>query len=401
VDTNGIITTVAGNGSANYAGDGGPATNAGVSGPYGVALDGVGNLYIADTGNNRIRRVDTNGTISTVAGNGSRTYAGDGGAATNASLYSPYGVALDTTGNMYIADSSNNRIRMVGTNGIVSTVAGKAGRGYSGDGGTATNASLNYPYGVALDSLGNLYIADNGNNRIRIVCTNGIIATVAGKTGGGYSGDGGAATNASLYTPAGVAVDALGNLYIADSSNNRIRRVDANGIITTVAGNGSRTYAGDGGAATNASLSSPESVAVDAWGDLYIADTFNDRIREVFPPGGPTLALRRVNADNGGNYTVIVTSPYGSVTSAVAVLMITIPRTPPQIIVTDASFGVLSNQFGFNVSGAFGQTIVVDGSTNLADWLPLNTSIMSGSLIYFSDPGWTNFPCRFYRARLP
>jgi sugar lactone lactonase YvrE len=401
VDTNGIITTVAGNGSSGYSGDGGAATNAGVDGPYGVAVDGVGNLYIADTGDNRIRKVDTNGVITTVAGNGSGTYAGDGGAATNASLNSPYGVALDSLGNLYIADTYNSRVRMVGTNGIITTVAGKSGYGYSGDGGAATNASLNSPYGVALDSLGNLYIADNGNNRIRIVRTNGIIATVAGKGGGDYSGDGGAATKASLNAPGGVAVDALGNLFIADSSNNRIRRVDANGIITTVAGNGSRTYAGDGGASTNASLNYPEGVALDSFYNLYIADTFNDRIRKVPPLGYPTLALPNVSADNAGNYMVVITSPYGSVTSAVAVLTVTIPRTPPQIITGDASFGFRTNYFGFNVSGAFGQTIVVDGSTDLVVWAPLFTNTVVGNPFYFCDPASTNYPSRFYRARLP
>ena len=161
VDTNGIITTIAGNGSRAYSGDGGAATNASLASPYGVALDGSGDLYIADSGNNRIRKVDISGTITTVAGNGNGKYAGDGVAATNASLYAPSGVAFDMAGNLHIADSSNNRVRKVDTNGTITTVAGKAGAAYSGDGGAATNANLNYPSGVAFDVVGNLYIADS------------------------------------------------------------------------------------------------------------------------------------------------------------------------------------------------------------------------------------------------
>ena len=244
-------------------------------------------------------------------------------------------------------------------------------------------------------------LADYYNNRIRRVATNGIITTVAGSGSAGYSGDGGTATNAHLHNPCGVALDAMGNLYLADALNNRIRKVDTNGIITTVAGNGSPTYSGDGGTATNASLHGPTGVALDAFGNLYIADTANNRIRKVLPPGYPTLALANVNANNAGNYTVVVTSPYGSVTSAVAVLTVTIPHTPPQIIIGDASFGFLTNYFGFNLSGAVGQTIVVDGSTDLVDWTPLFTNTVGSSPFYFFDPAWTNYPSRFYRARLP
>ena len=177
-----------------------------------------------------------NGIITTVAGGGS---GGDGSAATNASLGSPYGVAVDASGNLFIADIGNQRIREVSTNGIITTVAGNGAYGYSGDGGAATNASLGYPDGVAVDASGNLFIADNLNSSIRKVSTNGVITTVAGNGTYGYSGDGGAATNANLHFPSGVAVDASGNLFIADSFNHRIRRVSTNGIITTVAGGGS------------------------------------------------------------------------------------------------------------------------------------------------------------------
>src|SRR5437762_4140887 len=266
------INTVAGGG----AGDGGDATSANLNSPAGVALDASGNLYIADLGNERIRKVAAaTGIITTVAGNGVFGFAGDGGAATNANLSVPSGVAVDASGNLYIADNSNHRIRKVtAATGIITTVAGNGSPSFAGDGGAATSASLNSPSGVALDASGNLYIADFFDNRIRKVdAASGIITTVAGNGSFGFAGDGGAATNASLSGPAGVAVDAGGNLYIAAYSNHRIRKVDAaTGIITTMAGNGNPTFAGDGGAATSASVYVPTGVALDASGNLYIAD---------------------------------------------------------------------------------------------------------------------------------
>jgi hypothetical protein len=198
-----------------------------------------------------------------------------------------------------------------------------------------------------------------------------------------------------------VVLDAFGNLYIADQYNNRIRKVDTNGIITTVAGNGGATYAGDGGAATNACLYYPRGLAFDAFGSLYIADAYNNRIRKVPLAGLPIFSLPSVSVTNAGNYTVIITSPYGSVTSAVATLTVTIPRTTPQIIASGTNFGFATNQFGFNISGAFGQTIVVDGSTNLVDWTPLFTNTAGNDPFYFFDPASTNLSWRFYRARLP
>jgi uncharacterized protein (TIGR03437 family) len=284
VNPSGIISTVAGNGAYKFAGDGGPATSASLSYPHDVAVDAAGNLYIADTGNNRVRKVSPSRIISTVAGNGTWGFSGDGGPATSASLYGPSAVALDASGNLYIADWVNNRIRKVSPSGIISTVAGNGVAGFSGDGGPATSASLNRPAGIAVDAAGNLYIADSWNNRIRKVSPSGIISTVAG--GGPALGDGGPATSASLSNPSGVAVDALGNLYIADWANNRIRKVSPSGIISTVAGNGVRGFSGDGGPATSASLYYPSGVAVDAAGNLYIADADNDRVRELWatPP---------------------------------------------------------------------------------------------------------------------
>jgi trimeric autotransporter adhesin len=279
----GIISTVAGTGSSGSSGDGGQASSAALRNPYGVALDASGNIYIADTYNHRIRMVTkSTGIISTVAGTGSSGYSGDGGQATSVALRSPQGVAVDASGNIYIADTDNERIRMVTkSTGIISTVAGTGSYGYSGDGGQATSAALSYPRGITVDASGNIYIADNSNHRIRMVTkSTGIISTVAGTGSYSYSGDGGQATSAALYYPYGVALDASGNIYIADTYNNRIRMVTkSTGIISTVAGTGSFSYSGDGGQATSAVLKYPYGVAVDASGNIYIADTYNNRIR--------------------------------------------------------------------------------------------------------------------------
>jgi trimeric autotransporter adhesin len=281
--SNGIINTVAGTGSSGYSGDGGQATSAALNYPRGITADTSGNIYIADTYNNRIRMVTkSTGIISTVAGSGSYGYSGDGGQATSSTLYNPRTVATDESGNIYIADSANYRIRMVTkSTGIISTVAGTGYSGYSGDGGQATSAALNYPYGVAVDASGNIYIADTYNHRIRMVTkSTGIISTVAGTGYSGYSGDGGQATSAALYYSCGVAVDASGNIYIADTDSYRIRMVTkSTGIISTVAGTGSYSYSGDGGQATSATLYNPRGVTIDASGTIYVADAGNNRIR--------------------------------------------------------------------------------------------------------------------------
>ena len=342
VDVYGVITTVAGNGSPYYTGDGGVATNAGID-PHGVAVDGMGNIFIADTYNNRIRKVDTNGIINTVAGKSSAGFSGDGGAATNATLYYPFGVAVDTNGNLFIADSYNHRIRKVDTNGIINTVAGKSSAGFSGDGGAATNANLNRPKSVVLDGAGNLFIADVLNERVRKVDVYGVITTVAGNGSQYYSADGGVATNAGI-NPYGLAVDGYGDVLIADSGNNRIRQVDPYGIITTVAGNGSSGFTGDGMVATNASLNMPYGVAMDGYGRILIADTLNYRLRRFGQ--GPTLVLDRLAVADAGNYTLVVSSSFGSVTSVVATLTVLFP---PSILVPPASQSIT---WGSNVTFA-------------------------------------------------
>ena len=294
VDAAGVITTVAGGGrrgNSGYSGDGGPAVAAQLYNPFDVALDGAGNLYIADTRNQRIRKVDAAGVISTVAGDGTWGYGGDGGAAVAARLAGPSAVAVDGAGNLYISDRGSDRIRKVDSAGVISTVAGTGRSGYSGDGGAAVAAQLQDPGAVALDGAGNLYFSDQSNQRIRKVDAAGVISTVAGDGTEGFGGDGGPATAAQLRWPSGVALDGAGNLYIGDGSNQRIRKVDSAGVITTVAGDGTEGYGGDGGAATAAQLDNPGRVAVDGAGNLYIADRFNNRIRRVRPPAMPPPSI--------------------------------------------------------------------------------------------------------------
>ena len=303
VSPSGIITTYAGTGGASgYSGDGGPATSSRLNSPSCVALSSSGSLYIADTLNSLIRLVSTTGIIMSYAGTGIAGYSGDGGPATLAKLNSPYGVAVASSGSLYIADRLNNVIRLVSPTGIITTYAGSFLQGYSGDGGAATNAKLNSPIGVALSSSGSLCIADTANMVIRLVSTTGIITTIAGYNQGtyaGYGGDGGPATSALLNAPKGVAVSSSGSLYIADTGNNVIRLVSPTGIITAYAGSGQGSgYDGDGGAATGARLSSPGGVALSSSGSLYIADSYNMVIRVV----SSSCAAGYYNSCAGGSF---------------------------------------------------------------------------------------------------
>jgi sugar lactone lactonase YvrE len=281
------ISTVAGSGTVGSSGDNGPATSAKLHYPEGVAVDSSGNIYFADTDNQVIREVDTSGTITRVAGIvGSSGYNADSIPATTAKLNYPDGVTVDVSGNLYIADSYNHCIRMV-SGGTITTVAGTHGSpGYFGDGGSATSAQLYYPEGVAVDSSGNIYIADTDNQVIRKVDhTSHNISTVAGNGTAGYIGDGAAATSAELRYPNGVAVDASGNIYIADGGNIVVRKVDATSqTIMTVAGNGSSGDTGDSGPASAAEINYPNGVAVDSAGNLYLS-TGNNVVRKVDASG--------------------------------------------------------------------------------------------------------------------
>jgi hypothetical protein len=324
----GTIATIAGNGTACSAstaacGDGGTAASANLNGPFGVAVDGAGNVYIADSSDNRIREV-SGGTITTIAGNGTAcspatAACGDGGTATSANLNAPLGVAVDGAGNVYIGDSSDHRIREV-SGGTITTIAGNgtacsASTAACGDGAAATSANLNEPSGVAVDGAGNVYIVDGFDHRIREIAS-GMITTIAGNgtacsPSTAACGDGAAATSANLSFPTGVAVDGAGNVYIADSVDHRIRRVSG-GTITTIAGNGTAcspptAACGDGGAATSANLNIPAGVAVDGAGNVYVADDSDNRIRwlagpQAGPPGasGTTGAAGPTGASGGG-----------------------------------------------------------------------------------------------------
>lgn len=283
LDLKGVITRIAGTSRLGYYGDGGAAASAQFNVPEGVAVDSAGNIYVADVHNNRVRRI-SNGVVTTVAGGGS-AIPGDGGPATNAFLFAPNGVAVDAAGNLYIADSGNNRVRMVSASGTITTLAGTGTAGFSGDNGLALNAQLNSPEYVAVDGAGILYISDTGNNRIRRVSPTGTITTLAGNGGAGFSGNNGPAVNAALNGPEGVAVDSAGNVFILDSNNLRVRKVSSTGVITTVAGTGVNGNSGDGGLAISAQLSESYGLAIDSFGNLFIASYNSQSIREVSAGG--------------------------------------------------------------------------------------------------------------------
>ncbi|MEX0730375.1 MAG: SMP-30/gluconolactonase/LRE family protein, partial [Aquisalimonadaceae bacterium] len=397
-----VIHTVAGTGNRGYSGDGGPATAARLAMPADVAVDAAGHLYIADSWNHRIRRVSPDGVITTLAGTGNGGYAGDGGPATAAQLRHPDGVAVDAAGHLYIADFGNHRIRRVSPDGVITTVAGTGIGGYSGDGGPAAAARLYYPSGVAIDAAGYLYIADEGNYRIRRVSPDGVITTVAGNGNWGQSGDGGPATEAPLVGAGSVTVDAAGHLYIADSWNHRIRRVGPDGMITTVAGTGNAGFSGDDGPAAAAQLNNPAGVAVDAAGYLYIADVGNGRIRRVSPDGvittvagtdntgfagdgGPATAAwfswpRRIAVDAAGHlyiadgsnerirrvrlgYMAMSALAANSVPSADGTRLYTFDTTGRHLATVDTISGAAVYEFDYDAAGRL--ITVTDGDGNL------------------------------------
>jgi type IX secretion system substrate protein len=277
------ISTIAGNGLTGYTGDGGPATAAKLNRPYCVYVDAAGNMFIGDVAQELVRKVSSAGIISTFAGGG--VGLGDGGPATAAQIFNPTGITGDAAGNIYIADAASDRVRMVNTAGIIYTFAGTGLAGHGGDGLPATAATFTTPTGLAIDGAGNIFISAYGDSRVRKVAPSGIITTLAGDGTPGFSGDGSPATAAELHSPWGIAADAAGNVYITDVINNDVRKVSVSGIITTMAGNDTMGFRGDGGPATAAEFDEPYGVAVDATGNVYVLDQANERIRKINTSG--------------------------------------------------------------------------------------------------------------------
>ena len=407
----GVISTVVGNGTNGSTGDGGLATDAEIR-PNGVTVDNAGNIYIADLAKSVIRKVNTAGIITTVAGTGDgRTiFTGDGVPATTSTIYlgsNHDGIAVDAQSNLYIADAGHHRVRKVDAQGIISTVAGNGKQGFSGDGGPATSASLWSPSGVAVDGLGNLYIADSLNARIRKVDSNGNISTVAGNGSFGTAGDGGPAMDASLFLPMAVAADGLGNIYITDQNGYNIRKVDGAGIISTAAGSGAFGFAGDGGPAAKAELAGPYSAAVDSAGNLYIADFGNRRVRKVDASSGtittvaggagsttkigdsgpPTSAFLQpadVAVDSSGNYYIADFVNF-------RIRKVTVGALAPGLSVSAASL-YFSGVAGGNTPATQNVDVTTLGTVQLGLSVSVSTSSGSGNWLAASIPGTAPTP---------
>ena len=336
----GTLTTVAGSGAAGFSGDGGAATAAALNGPEGLAFDSAGNLYIADTFNHRVRMVTPAGIVSTVAGSGFPGSEGDGGPATAAGMVLPTDVTIDATGNVYIADLGNSSVRKL-AKGVLTTVAGNSSGQMVRDGLPAMGAAFNGPTGIAVDAAGNLYIAegsigsgsglDGGDFKIWKVGTNGLVSTAAGNGVRSFGGDGGTAATAQLNAPSGMVLDPAGNLYFSDSLNHRVRKIATDGSIITVAGNDLPGFSGDGGPAIRAELNTPTGLALDSAGNLYIADTGNNRIREVLANGNIGTLAGNGNAayfgDGGSSVLAALHAPTGVAVDANGVVYIADPGT--------------------------------------------------------------------------
>jgi sugar lactone lactonase YvrE len=408
---NGQVTRVAGtapdpvNGNAGYQniGDNGPAVNAILYKPAGLAIDGAGNLYIADSGQNAIRKVDTNGIISTVAGNGNPTLgtsSGDAGPATSAQLNFPTAVAVNATGDIFISDTFSSKIRMVSASShIINTVAGNGSSGFSGDNGQAVNATLNVPVGIAVDAANNLYIADRGNNVIRVV-SNGIINTVAGQGGQEGFADG-AGSSSLLKSPDDVAVDQAGTVYVSDSGNNRIRRIATDGArtVTTLAGTGAAVYSGDGGPASTAGLNSPTNITLSGAGTLFFVDNAFAAVRRITATAAPVVFP--LTAVGSSNSTTVSVSNTGNQTLNVSQI-----NPPSNFTVTGGSCGSTpSLTAGTSCTLVLTFTPTNGGSTSGTLTLVSNAANSATTSVFLSMSNGLYFvplqPCRVVDTRWP
>jgi len=392
VFTNGqIITTVAGNASTGYTGDGAAATAATLHNPNQVAVDNLGNLYIADGCNNVIRKVNSSGTISTFAGTGyeagscgSGDFSGDGGPAVSARFRSPFSVVADPSHNIYVGDD-NNEIRKINTTGTISDFAGQGpsvstDAAYNNDGGPASAVDLIYPLGLAADNAGNIYYIDGSTYQVRMISSTGIVKTIAGVgCCGAYSGDNGPGTAAAINNPTQIAVDNAGNVYIADDGNYVIRKVNSSGVITTFAGNGSVGYSGDGGAATAAKLWDPKGVATDAAGNVYIADAAVSRIRKVDVAGTITTIAGTGTGPATGGYS----GDNGAATAA--------SINGPTSIAVDASGNIYFTDYGNQVIRKIGSssTMSVHNPALINGTVELYPN-PAGKLLYIKGTNITN-----------
>jgi uncharacterized protein (TIGR03437 family) len=377
LDKNGILTLLAGNSRAGFSGDGGPATSAQLSGPTGIAVDAAGDIFVGDSGNARVRRISASGIITTVAGGGTGMVYVEGGAATSTEFNDISGLALDASGNLFVSDSGDDVVRMVSPKGIVTTVAGTGTYGYAGDGGPALQARLANPSGLTIDGLGNIFIADSSNSCVRKVAVDGTITTFAGTGFSGFSGDNGPALNAQLAYPRGVALDGSGNLLIADSDNYRIRKVSANGTISTVAGNGTCGLSGDGGPAIGAVLTGAGDIAVDGTGNILIDGSGNQNGFALL--GLPTLFPIAVTGTIvvNGYENILPTLFYGA------------PGPNISVLRKISTAGIINTVAGNGASGFYGiggtatnakfgsvEGVAADGSGNLFVADPVDNSVL-------------------------
>lgn len=378
----GVISTVAGTGTAGTTGNGGLATAATFQAPGGIAFDSVGQMHVVDSGSNNIRRISTGGTISAFAGaGGAATFSGDGGQATSARFAGPSGITFDSSGSLYVCDNTSSRVRKITTAGVISTVLGTGTMPSGGDGGQATLAQIGRCNGLAFDSGGNLYISDQANNNIRKVTLAGVVSTIAW----GYGGDGGAATSAILQTPAGMALDSSGTLYFAEQENHRVRRITAAGVISTFAGTGTGGNSGDGGQATSAMLAEPSTVALDLSGNLLITDQSAHVIRRVTPAGVISTIAGTGNSpgfsgDGGPATSAQLNGPLFVTVDAAGNIYISEPEGYRIRKITPA--GTISTFAGTGSSGSTGD----GGAATSAQLLPFGLAVDSSGSLYVSDP---------------